>query len=63
MELCSLGGGDVPFWGVEMCQIWGVEMCLDEVIHNHLDAPNFFSEDLKHFARAKSLHAESWLIF
>ena len=31
MELCSLGGGDVPFWGVEMCQIWGVEMCLDEV--------------------------------
>ena len=27
VEMCSLGGGDVLFWGVEMCQIWGVEMC------------------------------------
>ena len=34
VELCSLGGGDVPFWGVEMCQIWGVEMRWDEVIHD-----------------------------
>ena len=33
--MCSLGGGDVPFWGVEMCQIWGVEMCLDEVNYSH----------------------------
>ena len=34
VEMCSLGDGDVPFWGVEMCQFWGVEMCWDEVIHN-----------------------------
>ena len=31
VEMCSQGGGEVPFWGVEMCQIWGVEMCWDEV--------------------------------
>ena len=36
MELCSLGGGDVPFWGVEMCQFWGVEMCWDEVNYSLL---------------------------
>ena len=39
VELCSLGGGDVPFWGVEMCQIWGVEMCWDEVNYDHKKTP------------------------
>ena len=34
--MCSLGGGDVPFWGVEMCQFWGVEMCWDEVNYSPL---------------------------
>ena len=36
VEKCSLGGGKVSIWGVEMCQIWGVEMCRDEVIHNRV---------------------------
>ena len=31
VDMCSLGGGKVSIWGVEMCQIWGVEMCWDEV--------------------------------
>ena len=36
VEKCSLGGGKVSIWGVEMCQIWGVEMCQDEVNYYRL---------------------------